>query len=121
MGNVSLTVDYSNGAAKMFAALPWSRGTTILQVLESAQEVAPGLTVEYGSDRAGQAINLVLDGMAGDEHGQASWQFWVNQMHRPARLGTPTSFGFRPAAKAENEVAERDHILAKFVDPGESD
>lgn len=116
---VSLTVDYSNGAHKVFAALPWGPGMTLLDVLKSAQSVAPGLVVDYGSDRAGQAISMIIDGLAGTEHGTSRWMFWIDAVAGPDRLGTNMTFALNAGARADNEVPDGTHVLAKLVAPQE--
>ena len=116
MDAVSLTVDYSNGAQKHFAAVPWQAGLTILGALEAAQAIAPGLAVTYGSDRSGHAMDVAIDGVPGEADRAARWAFWVNGRPGPERLGTQTSIGFHPDSRAENEVAAGDHVLAKLVE-----
>ena len=111
MSTVSLTIDYSNGNRKSFTAIARTVDMTILEVLESAAAVAPGIAIEYGSSRNGSVIGLRLDGAAGD------WASWVNQRRGPERLGTKTSFGFNPESRAANEVQADDDVLFKLVIP----
>jgi hypothetical protein len=115
MATASVTIDFSNGCTKSFASVPWTQGLTILEALEAAQSTLPGLAMEYGSDRVGAVIGLHLDGMPRESPGE--WRFWVGARPGPERLGTATSFGFRPESRAANEVAAGDHILAKLVVP----
>lgn len=115
MDVVSLTVDYSNGVQKQFSAVPWRPGLTILGALEAAQALAPGLAVAYGSDRSGQALGLTIDGLPGEGSAAGGWWVWVNGRKAPERLGTETSFGFRPESRAANEVRAGDHILAALL------
>lgn len=77
--------------------------------------------MEFGSSRTGAVISLSLDGAPGEGAPGGGWAFWVNARPGPARLGTPTSFGFDPGSRAENEVQAGDHILAKLVDAPEND
>ena len=116
MDVVSLTIDYSSGVQKLVFAVPWQQGLTILGAIEAAQSIAPGLTVAFGSDRSGQALGLVIDGVPAEPDRAARWSFWVNGRAGPERLGTETSFGFRPDSRAENEVEAGDHILAKLLE-----
>ena len=114
MRTVSLTIDYSNGSRKSFTAIPWTENLTILEALEAAATIAPGITVEYGSSRTGSVINLRLDGATG-EGTAGDWACWVNQRPGPESLGTKTSFGFKPESRAANEVQAGDDILFKRV------
>jgi hypothetical protein len=117
MKTVSLTIDYSNGSQKSFTTIRWTEDLTILDALEAAGAIPPGLAVEYGSSRNGSVINLSLDGVTGEANGD--WAVWVNQRPGPERLGTKTSFGFDPGSRAANEVQAGDHILLKRVMPAE--
>jgi hypothetical protein len=114
MTTVSVTIDYSNGSQKSFANIPWVEGLTILEALEAAKTIPPGMTVDYGSSRSGSVINLSLDGVP-EESGLGEWSVWVNNRRGPESLGTTMSFGFHPESRAENEVQAGDHILAKLV------
>jgi hypothetical protein len=114
MSTVSVTIDYSNGSQKSFTTVPWSEGLTILEAVEAAKTILPGVDVEYGSSRNGSVINLSLDGAPGKD-GSGEWSVWVNDRPGPERLGTKTSFRFDPGSRPENEVQAGDHIVAKLV------
>jgi hypothetical protein len=116
MRTVSLTIDYSNGSRKSFTTIPWTEDLTILEALEAAATIAPGIAVEYGSSRNGSVIGLSLDGATG-EGTTGDWACWVNQRPGPERLGTKTSFGFDPGSRAANELQAGDDILFKRVTP----
>jgi len=115
MRTVALTIDYSNGSQKSFTTIPWKDELTILEAIEAAGAIPPGLAVEYGSSRNGSVIGLSLDGVRPESDGD--WAVWVNQRPGPERLGTKTSFGFDPGSRAANEVQSGDHILVKRVLP----
>ena len=116
MKTVSVTVDYSNGSQKSFTAVRWTEGFTILEALEAAKKVSPGLAINFGSSRNGSVIGLTLDGVP--EKGQpGEWSTWINQRRGPKRLGTATSFGFDPQSRAVNEVQPGEHILVKLETP----
>jgi hypothetical protein len=119
MATASVTIDYSNGSTKSFTAIPWTQGLIILEALEAAKSTPPGLAMEYGSDRVGAVLGLHLDGLP--SAGDAEWRFWVGARPGPERLGTTTSFGFRPESRAANEVGPGDHVLAKLVVPAAED
>jgi hypothetical protein len=42
MSTVSLTIDYSNGAAKHFSSIPWESGLTLLGAIEANAAIPPG-------------------------------------------------------------------------------
>ena len=108
MSTVALTIDYSNGAQRHFSSIPWKKGLTILEVLQ-----ASGAAVEFGSDRAGHALGLVIDAMPADKETH-EWLVWVNANAFKHRLGTPTSFGLMRNERASNEVNAGDSILFKL-------
>ncbi len=116
METVSLTIDYSNGSQKSFATIPWRDHLTILEALQAAGTIPPGLVTKFGSSRNGSAINLTLDGVP-REGLSGEWYIWVNERRGPDSLGTTTSFGFDPPSRAKNELKPNDHILAKLVAP----
>lgn len=114
MEPVSLTVDWGNGSQKSFE-VPWRDQLTILEAIQAATSIPPGLAVEFGSTRTGAALDLSLDGVPHTgEFGK--WSITVNDKTAPTYLGTATSFHFLPDSRAENEVKPGDHILAKFAD-----
>jgi hypothetical protein len=106
-GTVSLVVDYSNGARKTFAHLPWAEGMDILDTLHSSAQHAPGLAVEeVGTIRSGET-SAVLD-CAAD-----GWIFWINQQPMGRRL--------RPGGRnslSGQRVQPGDVVLAKSVGGG---
>jgi hypothetical protein len=114
MNVVTLTIDFSNGVEKRFSAVPWQQGMTILGALEAASALTPGFTIETASDRVGHAMRVVIDNVP-SESNQGVWWVWVNARRGPERLGTETSFGFRPEEREANEVYAGDVILAKLV------
>src|SRR5215471_10951251 len=83
LGAVTLTVDYSNGAIRSFAGLPWAQGTDVLGVLRAAGSKNPKLifefTVTLQSDRAGRQRGFIasIDGVKADQINQ-KWLLWVN-------------------------------------------
>lgn len=120
MQTVSLTIDYSNGSQKSFATIPWTKHLTILDALQAAKTIPPGLVTEFGSSRTGSVISLSLDGVPKEDL-PGEWSIWVNERRGPGRLGTTTSFGFNPESRSENEVKPGDHIFAKLVAPPKED
>ena len=114
MTNVSLTIDYSNGSQKLFTTIPWSQRLTILEVLQAAVSISPGLLAEFTESREGWVMDLSLDGVP-NEAQPGEWSIWVNERPGPGSLGTTTAFNIRPHKRAENEVKAGDRIVAKLV------
>lgn len=114
MSTVALTIDYSNGAQKHFSSIPWKKGLTILGAIQASEGIRPGASVQFGSDRSGHALGLVIDDMPQGETGASNWVIWVNAKPFQNRLGTETSFGFRPEEREQNLVNAGDHILLKL-------
>jgi hypothetical protein len=115
MSTVSLTVDFSNGVYKHFSNIPCGTGLAVLAAIEAAAEIAPGLVVNFASDRSGHAMNLAIDQLPPQEGTKAEWLLWINAKPFKARLGTETSFGFHPNEREANLVKPGDHILLKLV------
>jgi hypothetical protein len=114
MSTVALTIDYSNGAQKHFANIPWERGLTILGAIQASAGIPPGLTLNFGSDRVGHAIGLVIDQMPRGNPVASEWVVWVNAKPFQSRLGTDTSFGFQPGERDGNLLNSGDHVLIKL-------
>lgn len=74
---VSLTVDYGDGAQKMFTALPWREGLTVLDAVRAAEKHARGIKCEVRG--AGETAFLVkIDDMKNEGGGGRGWMFRVN-------------------------------------------
>ena len=114
MSTVALTIDYSNGAQKHFSGIPWMKGMTILGAMEASAKIPPGVAIEYGSDRVGHVLGLVIDGLPGKGGPASKWVVWVNAAPFQLGLGTETSFGFKPDEREANLVKAGDHILVKL-------
>ena len=116
MSTVALTIDYSNGAHKHFANIPWTKNLTILGAIEASALIAPGTAITFGSDRVGHALGLVIDGLPAAADGAFEWSVWVNA--RPFgggdRLGTDTSFGFIPDEREQNLLKPGDQVVFKL-------
>ncbi len=114
MNTVSMTIDYSNGAQKHFARVPYKKGLTILGALEMCAQVPPGAKITSGSDRAGHVLGLGIDGIPPKDGPASEWVVWVNAKHFQGRLGTETSFGFKPSEREGNLLEAGDHVLFKL-------
>ena len=117
MNTVALTIDYSNGAQKHFSSIPWKKDLTILGAIKASEEIPPGATVRFGSDRSGRVLGLVIDEVprGGDSSaGAFDWVVWVNAKPFQSRLGTETSFEFHPTEREGNLLHPGDHVLIKL-------
>jgi hypothetical protein len=115
MSAVSLTVDFSNGVHKHFSNISCGTGLPVLAAIEAAAKIAPGLVVNFASDRSGHAMNLAIDQLPLQEGAKVEWLLWINEKPFKARLGTETSFGFHPDEREANLVRPGDYILLKLV------
>src|SRR5215204_6893485 len=116
MSTVALTIDYSNGAQKHFANVPWTNELTILDALQAVARIPPGATVNFGSDRSGHTLGLRIDELPGADEDGLKWSVWVNATPFKGgdRLGTDTSFGFQPNERAANLLKAGDHVVFKL-------
>lgn len=75
-GAASLTIDYSNGVRKSFVGIPCTEETDVLEVLQAAGAIKPGLvfkfTVTLVSDRVGRKRGFIslIDGVKADQKNQ---------------------------------------------------
>lgn len=115
MSTVALTIDYSNGAQKHFSSISWKKGMTIFEAIQASEGISPGVTIEFGSDRSGRVIGLVIDGAPRKDGPASEWVVWVNARNVGNRLGTTTSFGFHPDEREGNLLNAGDHVLVKLA------
>jgi hypothetical protein len=76
---VRLVIDYGDGTIKTFADLPWSKGATVLDVMNAAKARPRGITFSHRGSGA-TAFLREIDGVAsqGGGVGKKNWQLWVN-------------------------------------------
>src|SRR5215207_2366342 len=80
---VVLTIDYGNGAQKRFADISCPKGMDVLEVLQAAGSINPGLIFEFSetlhSDRVGRQWGVIasIDGVKADEANQ-KWLVRIN-------------------------------------------
>ena len=103
MATVSLEIDFGNGARREFAALPWSAGMTVADILERAAAFGPGLTFSQQGSGAGAFLSSV-DGVTGDA---SIGRFWIYEINGKAG---DVSFAAQP-------VAAGDRVLWAFKQP----
>jgi hypothetical protein len=77
--SVRLVVDYGDGVAKIFDPLPWSKGNTVLDVLNVAKAKPHGISFNYTGQGA-SAFLTDIDGVTNQGGGSSAknWQYWVN-------------------------------------------
>ncbi len=85
---VRLVIDYGDGAVKIFTDLPWSKGTTVLDVMNAAQGRPHGITFKHTGSGA-TALLTQIDDVAneGGGTGKKNWQFWVNTTYADRSFG----------------------------------
>jgi hypothetical protein len=76
---VRLVVDYGDGTTKTIADLPWSKGNTVLDVMNAAKTHAHGISFSHTGSGA-SAFLTGIDDVAnqGGGSGRKNWQLWVN-------------------------------------------
>lgn len=86
--SVRLIVDYGDGVLKIFDHLPWSKGNTVLDVLNAAKANAHGITFSYTGTGA-SAFLTDIDGVQNQGGGSAAknWQYWVNTTYADRSFG----------------------------------
>jgi hypothetical protein len=101
---VHLVVDYGDGAMKIINDIPWTQGSTVLDVMNAAKARPHGITFEFRGDGA-SALLTKIDDLTSQGGGAAkkNWQFWVN-----AAYGN-RSFGVY-------EVQPQDTVLWRFTE-----
>jgi hypothetical protein len=76
---VRLVVDYGDGVTKIFDGLAWSKGNTVLDVLNRAQAHPHGITFVYTGDGMSAFLTKIDDLQnQGGGSGAKNWQYWVN-------------------------------------------
>jgi hypothetical protein len=76
---VRLVVDYGDGVTRIFDGLAWSKGNTVLDVLNRAQAHPHGITFAYTGDGMSAFLTKIDDLQnQGGGSGAKNWQYWVN-------------------------------------------
>jgi hypothetical protein len=85
---VCLVVDYGDGVIKSIRDLPWSKGQTVLDLMNAAKTHAHGIT--FRSTGSGTSAFLTqIDDVAneGGGSGKKNWQLWVNTTYAERGFG----------------------------------
>ena len=96
---VALAIDFGNGARREFAALPWSRGMTVGELMRQARRFRPAIafTQQGAGDKA------FLTSLEGVTNQGGDGRYWTYQIdHRPAKM----SFDVQPLAPGERVLWE---------------
>lgn len=87
--SITLIIDYGNGARKRFDRIAWRQDMAVLDVLDAANAISPGVQFVFAptfSDRAGREVGSVttIDGVAAadDRH----WLLWINEGYQGSQL-----------------------------------
>ena len=116
MNTVAVTLDYSNGAQKLFTGILWKADMTILEAIRATERIAPKSSVTFGSDRSGHVLGLVIDDVPAKDGPESEWVIWINAKRFRDRIVTETSFGFHPNQRAANLLKPGDHLLLKLAE-----
>ena len=74
---VRLVVDYGNGVIKTIIGLPWTKGSTVLDVMNTAKSRPHGISFGYTGNGA-SAFLTQIDDVVNEGGGKKNWQLWVN-------------------------------------------
>jgi ABC-type glycerol-3-phosphate transport system substrate-binding protein len=74
---VRLVIDYGDGVIKTVTSLPWTKGSTVLDVMNTAKSRPHGISFNYTGSGA-SAFLTQIDDTANEGAGKKNWQLWVN-------------------------------------------
>jgi hypothetical protein len=74
---VRLVIDYGDGVIKTITNLPWTKGSTVLDVMNAAKSRPQGIRFGYTGSGA-SAFLTQIDDIANEGGGKKNWQLWVN-------------------------------------------
>jgi hypothetical protein len=100
---VKVVIDYGDGAQKVFPALQWQEGMTVLEAMDKAKAPAHGITFQH-TGKGETAFLTQIDDLKNEGGGKAkkNWQYLVNDLY------ADKSFGIRKLEKG-------DVVLWKFT------
>jgi hypothetical protein len=85
---VRLVIDYGDGVIKTITDLPWSKGQTVLDVMNVAKTHPHGITFNASGSGASAFLTQIDDvANQGGGAGKKNWQFWVNAAYADRGLG----------------------------------
>jgi|SRR5436305_2578460 len=85
---VRLVIDYGDGVVKTISDLPWSKGQTVLDLMNAARAHPHGITFRATGSGA-SAFLTQIDDFANQNGGagKKNWQFWVNTAYADRSFG----------------------------------
>jgi Domain of unknown function (DUF4430) len=83
---VRLVVDYGNGVIKTVIGLPWTKGSTVLDVMNAAKSRPHGISFSYTGSGA-SAFLTRIDDVANEGGSKKNWQLWVNTSYADKSFG----------------------------------
>src|SRR5262245_2014877 len=85
---VRLVIDYGDGVTKTITDLPWSKGQTVLDVMNAAKNHPHGITFNASGSGASAFLTQIDDvANQGGGAGKKNWQFWVNAAYADRSFG----------------------------------
>jgi len=85
---VRLVIDYGDGVTKTITDLPWSKGQTVLDVMNAAKTHPHGITFNASGSGASAFLTQIDDVVnQGGGAGKKNWQFWVNAAYADRSFG----------------------------------
>jgi hypothetical protein len=85
---VRLVIDYGDGVIKTISDLPWSKGQTVLDLMNAAKARPHGITFR-ATGGGGSAFLTQIDDLAneGGGAGKKNWQLWINTTYADHGFG----------------------------------
>jgi hypothetical protein len=85
---VKVVIDYGDGAQKVFPALQWQEGMTVLDAMEKAKAPAHGITFQH-TGKGETAFLTQIDDLKNEGGGKAkkNWQYLVNDVYADKGFG----------------------------------
>jgi Domain of unknown function (DUF4430) len=85
---VRLVIDYGDGVIKTISDLPWSKGQTVLDLMNAAKARPHGIT--FRATGSGDSAFLTqIDDLTneGGGAGKKNWQLWINSAYADRGFG----------------------------------
>jgi hypothetical protein len=85
---VRLEIDYGDGVIKTITEVPWSKGQTVLDLMNAAEARPHGITFR-STGKGASAFLTQIDDVAneGGGIGKKNWQLWVNTTYADRGFG----------------------------------
>jgi hypothetical protein len=85
---VRLVVDYGDGVIKTITGLPWTKGSTVLEVMNAAKDRPHGISFSYTGSGASAFLTRIDDvANEGGSGAKKNWQLWVNTSYAERSFG----------------------------------